>query len=164
MNISSFLQRYHRLALVFDRSVIPHLSVVFTNTTIHSPIGEFNNARGQLMHFLGGGDYIWGYIDGTLKMIQGSSRDSSIQDTKKKKRHGYKYQAVVWCPDGIVCSCSIWVIQGYSITSMWSRTQSVERIKIGRINGQNPPHYLYDDCAWICISSWSFTKWQVFSN
>jgi AraC-like DNA-binding protein len=51
----------------------------------------------------GGGDRVWGWIDGTINRICRPTDDQREYYSGYKKAHGYKYQAVM-TPDGIMSS------------------------------------------------------------
>jgi hypothetical protein len=51
----------------------------------------------------GGGDLIWGYIDGTIRKICRPTRNQRIYYSGHKHIHGYRFQAVV-TPDGLFSS------------------------------------------------------------
>lgn len=55
------------------------------------------------IHHFGGGSCFWGFIDGTLNATCRPLVDQEQYYSGHKRKHGYKYQAVV-TPDGLVSS------------------------------------------------------------
>ena len=52
---------------------------------------------------VGGGDLVWGYVDGTLQKICRPSENQRLYYSGHKHYHGFKYQGVI-SPDGIFSS------------------------------------------------------------
>ena len=55
------------------------------------------------IHHMGGGSCFWGFIDGTLNATCRPVLDQEEFYSGHKRKHGYKYQAIV-TPDGLVSS------------------------------------------------------------
>ena len=51
----------------------------------------------------GGGDIVWGYVDGTLQQICRPTLHQRMYYSGHKHRHGFKFQAVI-TPDGLFSS------------------------------------------------------------
>ena len=153
----SFPQRYHQLTSIFGRS-ITHLSVVFTDTVIYlatryekmlrwHPMLTYERIQqyARAVDALGGGDCIRGFVDGTFKGFCRPGEQQRRFYSGYKKQHGYKYQAVV-CPDGLVTALS-GPFEG-RVNDFYMVKDSKLEEDCEALMGQNPPYYLYGDCAY----------------
>ena len=153
----SFPRRYRELASIFGRS-ITHLSVVFADTVKYLAARYEKMLRwhpmltsqrlqpyARAIDALGGGDCIWGFVHGAFKGFCQPGEQQRVFNSGYTKQRGYKYQAVV-CPDGLVAALS---------GPYEGRANDLYMVKDSKIEedcevlmGQNPPYYLYGDCAY----------------
>lgn len=112
----SYPTRYKQLCNQFGHSR-SWLSVVFTDVVLHLArrykemlawdrrrLNYYQLRRySWAIHRAGGGDCIWGFIDGTLNATCRPTRDQVEFYSGHKRNHGYKFQSIV-TPDGLVSS------------------------------------------------------------
>ena len=100
---------------------------------------------------VGGGDLVWGYVDGTLQKICRPGENQRLYYSGHKHYHGFKFQGVI-SPDGIfssffgpiIGSRGDWYIFGKS-----GLEEIVERLFEGDAAGAL---YIYGDPAWVLIA------------
>ncbi|PGH12606.1 hypothetical protein AJ80_06665 [Polytolypa hystricis UAMH7299] len=122
--------RFEDMTTVFGRSKF-YISSIFTDMVLHirdrfqdmlrwDPHRlTVNRLREYAQHIdnLGGGDRVWGYIDGTLQRTTRPGENQRSVYSGHKHYHGFKFQAVL-TPDGllssvfgpVVGSCGDWML------------------------------------------------------
>ena len=103
----------------------------------------------------GGGDILWGYIDGTLQRICRPSKNQQIYYSGHKHHHGYKIQGIL-TPDGlfssawgpIVGSCGDWYVFQQSDIE-----QDIKRLYENAGIPEDEQLYVYGDPAYTGSSA-----------
>lgn len=103
------------------------------------------------IHHFGGRSCFWGFIDGILNANCGPILDQEQYYSGHKRKHGYKYQAVV-TPDGLVSSLMAPFVGRRGAWKMVECSGLVEKPRA--VNGGRRPAralYLYGDPAYSTV-------------
>lgn len=117
-------------------------------------------AFSQVINASGGGDRVWGWVDGTIIRIARPQEDQNLVYTAYKKCHGVKFQGVV-TPNGLIASLAGPVVAGKSdfallgisgleekVTNLWTTHGVVQQEEL----------FLYGDPAYcssrICLGAY----------
>ena len=145
-----------QLSVIFN-DVVMHLFNLFREK-LYWPSSHLSvnilKSFAQAIGRLGGGDRVWGWLDGTIVKIARPEVNQGLSYTGYKKSHGLKFQGIV-TPNGLLASFAGPVVAGKSDFALLQICGICEKIEnLWRKNGipESEELYLYGDPAY-CSSS-----------